>query len=230
MASSTKGDPDVSARCALPDCGHKHTEPLLTKSVVDVGARVAVFVDERATLTDFVQHIYPERIYNEAVDWDRPDQPYNHMYARYTRCGKRDAASMAFNTIESARRDAMLMRCDATGRFVAWYRRAAASLDSTKADVQALDALLASENGAARLASAWVFLDRLSSDIGFAQCIELTGTREEGADAFARFDASNRVGSRFWLGCDDRLKAALFAWRGIPHVSLRCAVFTGATL
>ncbi|AVK76787.1 hypothetical protein pmac_cds_99 [Pandoravirus macleodensis] len=197
MASCTKETAGAPAMCA-----RDHTEPLLTESIIDVGARVAAFVDKHVTLADFVEHIYPERTYNEVVDWDHPGRPYNHMYARYTRLGKHDAASMALHTVESVSAHghvAILGRGDATD------------------DVQALDALLSHEHGAARFTDAWIFLDRLSSDIGILQCIELTGTEEEGAKAYARFEASGRVGSRFWLGCDGRLKAALLDWRGTPQ-------------
>nr|UMO79352.1 hypothetical protein [Pandoravirus aubagnensis] len=216
MASCTKETAGAPAMCA-----RDHTEPLLTESIIDVGARVAAFVDKHVTLADFVEHIYPERTYNEVVDWDHPGRPYNHMYARYTRLGKHDAASMALHTVESVSAHghvAILGRGDATGRFVAWYRRVAALFNDKDADdVQALDALLSHEHGAARFTDAWIFLDRLSSDIGILQCIELTGTEEEGAKAYARFEASGRVGSRFWLGCDGRLKAALLDWRGTPQ-------------
>ncbi|AGO82126.1 hypothetical protein pdul_cds_193 [Pandoravirus dulcis] len=164
---------------------------------IDACARVAVYADLRATLDDFVRHVFPDAAHNSAVDWDDPRRPYNHMYTRYVNVAGRDAT----NIMPTSRGIA--------SRFIAWYRQGV----HAPGDVEALDAALARGGGRRRFESAWAFLARLSSDIGLAQCEEACGDPESAADTFGRFVKTGRRGSHFWLGCDDALKEALVAWQ-----------------
>jgi hypothetical protein len=166
-------------------------------AVIDACARVAVHADLCATLDDFIQYIFPDSDYNNAVDWDNPLRPYNHMYARYVNVAARDTTNIMPGPHGIA------------DRFVRWYRRGTHAHDH----IEALNAVLDHDGGWQRFVSAWAFLARLSSDIGLSQCRALCGDPESAADAFDRFVKSGRRGSHFWLGCDDVLKEALVAWK-----------------